>query len=669
MERTEAIFHIVGTLEDVTFQKRRMYEAPPPSNAGPSPNMCRDFLLNTCTRGNSCRFAHGSQPAPAIERIPDTTSGHVLPPAAAVRIPPTSAPTVPEQDSERANPGSSLSENQRMAMMLKGLGGPSVSTHPSITPSDGPIVSSSSSLTNEISHHLDCVSFSDSENFDAALRLKSILSSAAALPESRTLTTDEAAADDVEELVEADVMEVKGRLDRLQEDRNGAHDTTDLVGLGLEGWKERYYSMKFEQTLTEKFVANLVEEYIRGLAWVSKYYFTGCPSWKWYFPYHYAPFASDLKNLSRVNTSFTLDEPFTPFEQLLAVLPPASCEALPTCYHKFMKNADSPIIDFYPTDLVFDPNGKPLPWLWIVLLPFIDADRLVHCMKQVSHLLTPEEILRNSFGSDTMYIHCDRALGKTIVANMKDKDHFDIVMNNIDAHLDGQVSYADKYSIVTGASVSPPASCKMSPIDTCNVLSLVYNPIKVPDAVMHRQRKLLKGVVLPKPSLHGNELFRRKAKLSRLDVSQFLNTHTEVPRELHSYGSPHDSGRPYKIPRGLGAAPFVPQGHLDPRVGPIPPHHPMMPPPYFNYGPGLPPGYLPPPPPPLTGGFGYAPPPPRDMHNFVRPPPGMYRAPVYYGRGPDSGPPPPPYGAYPNSSGPPGMHPRGSMNNNYPRWH
>ena len=111
-----------------------------------------------------------------------------------------------------------------------------------------------------------------------------------------------------------------------------------------------------------------------------KYYYVGCPSWKWYFPFHYAPFASDLRNIERFQKecdSFELNEPFKPVEQLLAVLPDDSSHAVPKETRWLMGDPESPIIDFYPTDVPCDPNGKAMPWLWVVLLPFIDEDRLM----------------------------------------------------------------------------------------------------------------------------------------------------------------------------------------------------------------------------------------------------------------------------------------------------
>lgn len=51
-----------------------------------------------------------------------------------------------------------------------------------------------------------------------------------------------------------------------------------------------------------------------------------------YYPYHYAPYLSDIRNINKLKIRFDLGKPFMPFEQLLAVLPAASKDLLPKCY-------------------------------------------------------------------------------------------------------------------------------------------------------------------------------------------------------------------------------------------------------------------------------------------------------------------------------------------------
>ena len=45
-----------------------------------------------------------------------------------------------------------------------------------------------------------------------------------------------------------------------------------------------------------------------------------------------------------------------------------------------------------------DPNGKPMPWLWVTLLPFIDEQRLLKTIRDAEHELSEQERKRNTLG-------------------------------------------------------------------------------------------------------------------------------------------------------------------------------------------------------------------------------------------------------------------------------
>lgn len=201
----------------------------------------------------------------------------------------------------------------------------------------------------------------------------------------------------------------RGRKRTAQEaglDNDDDDDKHDEVRLWEDGFKERYYESKFEVARENlEFRYRVALQYVRGLCWVLRYYYQGCASWKWYFPYHYAPFASDFVNICGLSTKFeegTL--PFRPLEQLMGVFPAASSQHVPQPWAKLMSDPYSPIIDFYPTDFKIDLNGKKFAWQGVALLPFVDEERLFQALEPFYLELTEAEKKRNIRGHDRLYV-------------------------------------------------------------------------------------------------------------------------------------------------------------------------------------------------------------------------------------------------------------------------
>ena len=174
-----------------------------------------------------------------------------------------------------------------------------------------------------------------------------------------------------------------------EENNKKVGEYVDTIKLGEKDWKDRYYKQKFHVSpnINDKAFEDLKQKikkyYIEGLCWVFEYYYNGCVSWSWFYPFHYAPFASDLINLNDIKINFDLNTPFYAFEQLLSVLPPYSADALPKCFQELMRDPLSPIADFYPSNIKLDINNQPYAWMGVNLLPFIDAERVKKIVKTV----------------------------------------------------------------------------------------------------------------------------------------------------------------------------------------------------------------------------------------------------------------------------------------------
>ncbi|KAK4779401.1 hypothetical protein SAY86_006929 [Trapa natans] len=309
--------------------------------------------------------------------------------------------------------------------------------------------------------------------------------------------------------------ELKIKLKELLREKNDAFNSEnpeeDKIKLGEPGWKERYYEEKFSARTPEEIEEirrDVVLRYTEGLCWVMHYYYEGVCSWQWFYPYHYAPFASDLKDLGELQMQFELGSPFKPFNQLLGVFPAASSHALPVQYRKLMTDPDSAIIDFYPTDFEVDMNGKRYAWQGIAKLPFIDETRLLAEVAKIEHTLTEEEARRNSVMFDMLFVSSSHPLSVCIYSlDNRIKQLPDTARVNIKEPLKPELSGGmNGYISPCAGDPCPPffrsPVVDMEDIMNNEVLCVIY---KLPDLHKHIARPPA-GVIFPKKMVQPDDV-------------------------------------------------------------------------------------------------------------------------------------------------------------------
>ncbi|KAM0674918.1 5'-3' exoribonuclease 2 [Gurleya vavrai] len=143
---------------------------------------------------------------------------------------------------------------------------------------------------------------------------------------------------------------------------------------------------------------NVAQEYLKGLQWTFSLYFGELKSWSWFYPYHYAPFASDLLLINNFSPVFKKENNLEILQQAVFVLPPLSRENVPVSLHKLYE-----IKKYFPSKIKIDMFDKLLPWQGIVLLPFIEIEKLLGVYVVLKKNLKIEEIYRNTEGFVLVY--------------------------------------------------------------------------------------------------------------------------------------------------------------------------------------------------------------------------------------------------------------------------
>lgn len=321
-----------------------------------------------------------------------------------------------------------------------------------------------------------------------------------------------------------------------QEEDDQAHDE---VRLWEDGFKDRYYESKFDVMPDNvQFRYSVALQYVKGLCWVLQYYYQGCASWEWYFPYHYAPFASDFTNIKGLSKKFSKGTPFKPLEQLMGVFPAASRQHVPLPFAKLMLDPKSPIIDFYPDDFNIDLNGKKFAWQGVALLPFVDEQRLFKAVDPYRKELTLEENKRNKLGDDRLYVGIGSAgymlLKKFYETEDDPEKEFPVSIDG----MQGLVLIAEENIPEGGTFPSPIPALHDS--DENRVLTVNYRDPKYAASFIFPARKLENATDPPKllkqGADHGNQHYRPNIGFNN-NRTQFASVGEAGARTLNHYTS------------------------------------------------------------------------------------------------------------------------------------
>lgn len=145
----------------------------------------------------------------------------------------------------------------------------------------------------------------------------------------------------------------------FDDDEQDSDDEESIFNAEFRQHKRDYYMTKMHfRFVNSEVLREQATSYVRGIQWILNYYYNGICSWAWYYPFHYSPYISDIKDFADMEMNFEIGKPFMPFEQLLAVLPPLSKKLLSYAYQGLMTNEDSPLKEFYPDTFSTDLNGK-----------------------------------------------------------------------------------------------------------------------------------------------------------------------------------------------------------------------------------------------------------------------------------------------------------------------
>lgn len=165
--------------------------------------------------------------------------------------------------------------------------------------------------------------------------------------------------------------------------------------------KREYYSYFLQETNPQKLYVQrkeMVTNYLESLVFTLLYYNKGCPSNDWHYKFRSAPFFSDIlyfidHGVDMNHFQFEPGKIYTPFHQLMLILPPQSKTILPTVFHSLFSKYKFN----YPTTFQVDAVvGLKYIYSDAILPEFQDEEQFYHDIKKIEESLSDKEAMRNS---------------------------------------------------------------------------------------------------------------------------------------------------------------------------------------------------------------------------------------------------------------------------------
>jgi 5'-3' exonuclease len=174
-------------------------------------------------------------------------------------------------------------------------------------------------------------------------------------------------------------------------------------------FKKQYYNYFFDIKDYNKDRSDICKAYIKSWKFAFEYYILGIPSWRDYYPYRVAPFASDIltnlnyknNNLNINNVKFKENKPYSPYQQLMLIIPPQKKNLLPKCYGDIL--SDKKFEKFFPKDFKIDFANGLKYWRSEPILSHVNEKEIFKEMEKCKDKLNKTNIEREKFREELIF--------------------------------------------------------------------------------------------------------------------------------------------------------------------------------------------------------------------------------------------------------------------------